>query len=143
MAEHEREKQQIEEQKALALKKKEELAQKIKDGKEMDDKLKELELETKELEEKENEIKKKEKSQPWNVDTISKESWSKTIINKPAKKLDRSQLSDEELEKMYKEFVAKNEDKVKHFALLRKYDDCKSYLLANPELSQPSVQSLI
>jgi cell division cycle protein 37 len=134
MAEHEREKQQIEEQKALALKKKEELAQKIKDGKEMDDKLKELELETKELEEKENEIKKKEKSQPWNVDTISKESWSKTIINKPAKKLDRSQLSDEELEKMYKEFVAKNEDKVKHFALLRKYDDCKSYLLANPEL---------
>jgi cell division cycle protein 37 len=143
MEEHEREKKELEERKASALKKKQELDQQMKEGKEVGDKLKELELETKELEEKESEVKKKEKTQPWNVDTISKESFSKTIINKPAKKIDRSKLSDEELEKMYKEFVAKNEDKVKHYALLRKYDDCKSYLLANPELGEPSVQSLI
>ncbi|CAG2115923.1 unnamed protein product, partial [Medioppia subpectinata] len=80
------------------------------------------------------ELDKQEKTQPWNVDTISKEGWSKTIINKPVPKVDRSELSDEELEKIYKEFIAKNEKKIKHFGLLSKADDCKQYLMANQEL---------
>ena len=104
------------------------------DSNEAREKLKKLESEKKELEDKELELEKKEKTLPWNVDTISKEGWSKTVINKPVPKADRSQLSDEELEKIYKEFVSKNESKIKHFGLLSKADDCKQYLMANQEL---------
>ena len=104
------------------------------DDNELKEKLKKLEIERKQLEEKEKEIEKSEKTMPWNVDTISKEGWSKTIINKPKPKVDRSQLSEEELEKLYKEFVSKNEKKVKHFGLLSKAEDCKQYLMANQEL---------
>lgn len=104
------------------------------DDKELKEKLKKLEIEQKELEEKEKEIEKKEKSLPWNVDTISKEGWSKTIINKPTPKVDRSKMSEEELEQLYKDFVAKNEKKIKHFGLLSKAEDCKQYLMANQAL---------
>jgi len=134
MEEQEREKKELELKKSQNIKEMEEAAKKAAEDKSMEEKLKQLELEAKTLEEKEKEIQKKEKLQPWNVDTISKEGWSKTIINKPAKKIDRSKLSEEELERMYKEFVAKNEKKIKHFAMLSKYDDCKTYLISNPEL---------
>ena len=106
---------------------------------ELKDKLKKLEIQKKELEEKEKEIEKQERTMPWNVDTISKEGWSKTIINKPKPKVDRSQLSEEELEKLYKEFIAKNEKKIKHFGLLAKAEDCKQYLMANHELGLHSI----
>ena len=77
-----------------------------------------------------------EKKAPWNVDTISKEGWSKTVINKPKEYVDRSKLSDEELTEMYKEFVKKYEDKIKEYALLRKYEDAKNFLIPNPELGK-------
>ena len=48
--------------------------------------MKSIELKEKEVLEKKTELDKKEKLQPWNVDTISKESWSKTVINKPKPK---------------------------------------------------------
>lgn len=41
--------------------------------------LEEVEKEEKELLEKERELKKKEQLQPWNVDTISKEGFTKTV----------------------------------------------------------------
>lgn len=72
------------------LNEKNEIQKKIdqKDGslEELEKKLKEIDIKHKEAQEKQNEILKKEKLQPWNVDTISKESWSKTIINKPKPK---------------------------------------------------------
>lgn len=134
MEEHKREKEDIIQKKTQTVQQIQEVAKNANEDKAMEEKLKQLELEKNKLEEKEIELKKKEKTQPWNVDTISKESWSKTVINKPVKKVDRSLLSDEELEKMYKEFVANNESKIKHYALLRKPEDCKSYLLENPQL---------
>ena len=42
--------------------------------------------------------------------------------------------SDEEIENLYQTFVKENEKKVKHFAMLAKWDDCKSYLLEESQL---------
>ncbi|CAG2181706.1 unnamed protein product, partial [Oppiella nova] len=53
------------------------LKAKASDDNEAKEKLKKLESEKKELEDKELELEKKEKTLPWNVDTISKEGWSK------------------------------------------------------------------
>mgnify|MGYP000362819129 CR=1 FL=1 len=40
----------------------------------------------------EEEIKKQERLMPWNVDTISNDGWSKTVVNKPKARVDRSKL---------------------------------------------------
>lgn len=79
------------------------------------------------------EIDKEERLQPWNVDTISKDGWEKTIINKP-KKMQAPALSDEEKERRYKDFVEKNEKKIKDFGMLSKWDDCKKFLIEDPNL---------
>ena len=47
----------------------------------------------KEFRRKEKEIEEKERLQPWNVDTIGKEAWSKSIINKVN---DKKPLPDEQ-----------------------------------------------
>ncbi len=57
--------------------------------------------------------------QPWNVDTISKEGFSKTMLNKQAKPMSKD-MSEEEKEKYVKDFVAKNEAKMKEFGWLSK-----------------------
>ena len=49
---------------------------------------------------------------PWNVDTISREGFSTTQINKPAPRK-QEELSEEEREKRMKEFVKKNERDLK------------------------------
>lgn len=78
-------------------------------------------------------IEKEEKLQPWNVDTISKDGWEKTIINKP-QKIQSAPLTEEEKERRYKDFVDKNEKKIKEFGMLSKWDDCKKFLLEDPNL---------
>lgn len=80
-----------------------------------------------------DEIEKEERLQPWNVDTISKDGWEKTIINKP-QKIQSAALTDEEKERRYKDFVDKNEKKIKEFGMLSKWDDCKKFLLNEPNL---------
>lgn len=79
------------------------------------------------------EVEKEERLQPWNVDTISKDGWEKTIINKP-QKLQSTSLTDEEKERRYKDFVDKNEKKIKEFGMLSKWSDCKKFLLDDPNL---------
>ncbi|CAG2122909.1 unnamed protein product, partial [Medioppia subpectinata] len=98
MDEFQKNKQQIKEKRVETEKKLKEVSLKAKetDDTAIKDELKKLEIAKKELEDKETELDKQEKTQPWNVDTISKEGWSKTIINKPVPKVDRSELSDEE-----------------------------------------------
>lgn len=78
-------------------------------------------------------IEKEERLQPWNVDTISKDGWEKTIINKP-QKMPPAALTDEEKERRYKDFVDKNEKKIKEFGMLSKWDDCKKFLLNDHDL---------
>lgn len=79
------------------------------------------------------EITKEERLQPWNVDTISKPKWEKTIINKP-QKIQPPAMTEEEQNKRYNMFIDKNEDKIKEFGLLSKWDDCRKFLLDYPDL---------
>lgn len=79
-------------------------------------------------------MKKKERLQAWNVDTLSKDGFQKTLINKPKPRVDTSQMSDEEKDQYYRDFVKKYEKNLKHYAMLNKWDDCKAYLMEYPDL---------
>jgi cell division cycle protein 37 len=97
-------------------------------------KLEKLKVEEDELKKTEEEVKKKERLMPWNVDTLSKPGFEKTIINKAKPKQDLSHLSEEEKEELYRKFVTDNESNIKKFGMLAKWDDCKQFLLENPNL---------
>ncbi|KAG7174761.1 Hsp90 co-chaperone Cdc37-like, partial [Homarus americanus] len=71
---------------------------------------------------KQKDLEKKEKLEPWNVDTISSDGFSKTIINKPGQR-NADDLSEEEKEKRMKEFVKKNESDIKKYGMFRNFDD--------------------
>lgn len=95
---------------------------------------KKLELEKKKLVEDEQEFQKQLKLMPWNVDTISKEGWSKTVLNKTQPREDRSKLTEEELEQRYRDFVKKNEKLCKEYAMISKFEDCKVFLQQHQDL---------
>ncbi|OCT90397.1 hypothetical protein XELAEV_18019010mg [Xenopus laevis] len=68
---------------------------------------------------------------PWNVDTLSKEGFNKSVFNvKPENK----QVTEEEKEQKHKTFVEKNIKQLKHFGMLHRWDDSQKYLLDNPHL---------
>ncbi|XP_047427160.1 hsp90 co-chaperone Cdc37 [Mugil cephalus] len=72
-----------------------------------------------------------EKKMPWNVDTLSKDGFSKSIVNvKP----ESSEETEEEKEQKHKTFVEKHEKQIKHFGMLRRWDDSQKYLSDNPHL---------
>ncbi|TRY86114.1 hypothetical protein DNTS_030196 [Danionella cerebrum] len=72
-----------------------------------------------------------ERKQPWNVDTLSKEGFSKSVVNV---KLENTQETEEEKEEKHKSFVEKHEKQIKHFGMLRRWDDSQKYLSDNPHL---------
>ncbi|XP_054614352.1 hsp90 co-chaperone Cdc37 [Dunckerocampus dactyliophorus] len=72
-----------------------------------------------------------EKKMPWNVDTLSKEGFSKSIVNVKPEAVEESE---EEKEKKHKTFVEKYEKEIKHFGMLRRWDDSQKYLSDNPHL---------
>ncbi|GAA6221657.1 hsp90 co-chaperone Cdc37-like isoform X3 [Lates japonicus] len=77
------------------------------------------------------EYRREEKKQPWNVDTISKEGFSKSALNiKPVTK----EETEEEKVKKHKTFVEKYAEEIKHFGMLRRWDDSQKYLSDNPHL---------
>lgn len=76
----------------------------------------------------------KEKKQPWNVDTISKPGFEKTVINKPAPRPKYDDMTEEEKEKHLKEFIKQNEKLLKQYGMLRKYDDSKRFLMEHNQL---------
>lgn len=94
----------------------------------MQKELEKIEAEGKELDRKENEMLKKEKMAPWNVDTISKPGFEKTVINKKAPRKQDENLTEEEREQRMKQFVKENEKLCKQYGMLRKYDDSKRLL---------------
>ncbi|XP_064108145.1 hsp90 co-chaperone Cdc37-like [Macrobrachium nipponense] len=94
----------------------------------------ELEKKGEEILKKQKELEKKEKLEPWNVDTISSDGFSKTIINKPAKGKE-DELSEEEREKRMKEFVKKNEVNIKKYGMFRNFDDSRRFLMEHTELA--------
>lgn len=108
--------------------------EKVSDMSSLKKSLKELEEEANQLAKVEQELKKKEKLQPWNVDTISQPGFAKTVINteKPKKKYEN--MSQDEKEKHMKVFMKENEDLMKKFGMLRKYDDSKAFLQTHHHL---------
>ncbi|XP_069022908.1 hsp90 co-chaperone Cdc37 [Embiotoca jacksoni] len=74
-----------------------------------------------------DEYQREEKKLPWKVDTISKEGFKKSVLNiKPETK-------EEKVEK-HKSFVEKYAKEVKHFGMLRRWDDSQKYLSDKPHL---------
>uniref|UniRef100_A0A8D8MRX7 Hsp90 co-chaperone Cdc37 n=1 Tax=Culex pipiens TaxID=7175 RepID=A0A8D8MRX7_CULPI len=134
MEEQEREKKQLEEIKRNNAKKAQELKEKLtkQDGNldELKKSLDEVEKEQARLRREEEELKKKEKMQPWNVDTISKDGFKKTVINKSAINK-KPELTEDQKEMNLKEFIKKYEKTLKQYGMLRKYDDSKKFLRDN------------
>lgn len=96
--------------------------------------LKELETEGEEIRKIDEEIQKKEKLTPWNVDTISQPGFAKTVINKKPQRPQDENLSEEEREARMKKFIKENEKDLKHFGMLRRYDDSRAFLRAHNHL---------
>lgn len=101
---------------------------------ELKQKLKVLEVEAEEIRKKDEDIKKKEKVTPWNVDTISKPGFAKTVINKKTPRQKEEQLSEEEREQRMKKFIKENEKDLKHFGMLRRYEDSRQFLKSHDKL---------
>lgn len=67
-------------------------------------------------EQKLEEMHKKEKSMPWNVDTLRKDGFSKSMVNTKPEKVEED--SEEVREQKHKTFVEKYEKQAKHFGML-------------------------
>merc|ERR1719282_1920179 len=65
---------------------------------------------------------------PQNVDTLSSQGFSKTIVN-TATKPKYEELTEEEREKKMKQFVKDNEKLMKEYGMLQKFDDSKKFLM--------------
>uniref|UniRef100_G3PKR9 Hsp90 co-chaperone Cdc37 n=2 Tax=Gasterosteus aculeatus aculeatus TaxID=481459 RepID=G3PKR9_GASAC len=92
---------------------------------------KKLKKEERDWEKKMAELHREEKKMPWNVDTLSKEGFSKSVVNvKP----DSAEETEEEKEKKHKTFVEKYEKQIKHFGMMRRWDDSQKYLSDNSDL---------
>uniref|UniRef100_A0A8C4HT40 Hsp90 co-chaperone Cdc37 n=2 Tax=Dicentrarchus labrax TaxID=13489 RepID=A0A8C4HT40_DICLA len=92
---------------------------------------KKLKKEEREWERKIDEHNREEKKMPWNVDTLSKDGFSKSVVNINP---DSTEETEEEKEKKHKTFVEKYEKQIKHFGMLRRWDDSQKYLSDNPHL---------
>ncbi|XP_050530323.1 hsp90 co-chaperone Cdc37 [Daktulosphaira vitifoliae] len=105
-----------------------------KNKKELEEALSALTVEEQELKKKEEEFKNKEKVMPWNVDTISKPGFTKTIVNTPKGPPQEENLTEEEKAKRLEKFIEENKSKLKTFGMFKKYKDSQEYLQKNPQL---------
>ena len=69
------------------------------------------------------------------MDTISKEGFSKTLVNKQAGYKTKDSMTDEEREEAMKQFVKDNESLIKQYGWLRKWDDSKAFLMEHTQLA--------
>ncbi|KAM9315061.1 hsp90 co-chaperone Cdc37-like isoform 1-T1 [Pholidichthys leucotaenia] len=93
--------------------------------------VKKLEKDERSFEKLIKEHQKEEKKLPWNVDTISKDGFSKSVFNiKPATKEEPK----EEKVETHETFGEKYGKEIKHFGMLRRWDDSQKYLSDNPHL---------
>ncbi|CAG5928751.1 unnamed protein product [Menidia menidia] len=93
--------------------------------------LKKLKKDEKSFEKLIEEHRREEKKLPWNVDTLSKEGFSKSVFN--SQPIGTKETQEKEVEK-HKSFVEKYSKEIKHFGMLRRWDDCQKYLSDNPHL---------
>ncbi len=130
MAEAEEEKKKFESEKKQVKQKMFELTTKEKDE-DLAKELKRLRNKDEELRKKEEELEKKERLTPWNVDTISKDGFSRSIVNKPKPK---KVLTEEEKHEQLVSFMDNHEKELKTFGMLSSYDDSREYLRDHPHL---------
>ncbi|XP_064871578.1 hsp90 co-chaperone Cdc37-like [Oncorhynchus nerka] len=82
-------------------------------------------------EKKMEEHRREEKKMPWNVDTLSKEGFSKSMLNiKP----EATEETEEQKEEKHQTFVDKHKKEIKHFGMLRRWEDSQKYLSDHPYL---------
>lgn len=91
-----------------------------------------LRKEERSWEQKLEDMRKKEKGMPWNVDTLSKDGFSKSMVNTKPEKAEED--SEEAREQKHKTFVEKYEKQIKHFGMLHRWDDSQKYLSDNAHL---------
>ncbi|XP_068444965.1 hsp90 co-chaperone Cdc37 isoform X2 [Clinocottus analis] len=93
--------------------------------------VKKLRKDEKSFEKMMEEHRREEKKLPWDVDSISKEGFSKSVLNiKPATK----EETEEEKVERHKTFVEQYAKEIKHFGMMRRWDDSQKYLSDNPHL---------
>uniref|UniRef100_A0A3B4FHB9 Hsp90 co-chaperone Cdc37 n=3 Tax=Pundamilia nyererei TaxID=303518 RepID=A0A3B4FHB9_9CICH len=108
------------------------------EDKEREAELKKVQTEIKKLKQDEKsfeklleEHRKEEKKLPWNVDTISKDGFSKSVLN--FKPLSKEETGEEKVEN-HKNFLGKYGKEIKLFGMLRRWDDSQQYLSDHPHL---------
>ncbi|XP_066253926.1 hsp90 co-chaperone Cdc37 [Euwallacea similis] len=141
MEEQKKEREVIEKKKSETNKKINDLREKIKANQEskqdvgdLEKELNTLQLQAEKISKEFEDLEKKEKMAPWNIDTISKPGFAKTVINKEPQHSVKENLTEEEKEKRMKQFIKENEKDLKHFGMLRKYDDSRQYLKTHSHL---------
>jgi len=138
MEELDREKRTLEEEKKKVTNALKEVREKVQKNEgnltELQKSLIELETKSKSLTLDEEKLKNKEKLAPWNVDTISKPGFAKTVINKKPEKENYDNLTEEEKSEKMKKFVENNEKLLKQYGMLRKFEDSKRFLSNNNHL---------
>ncbi|XP_075947710.1 hsp90 co-chaperone Cdc37-like isoform X3 [Anarhichas minor] len=99
--------------------------------KKVQDEVKKLKKDEKSFEKMMKEHRREGKKLPWDVDSISKEGFSKSVLNiKPVTK----EATEEEKAEKHKTFVEKYAKEIKHFGMTRRWDDSQKYLSDNPHL---------
>lgn len=68
--------------------------------------------------------------EPWNVDTINQDGFSKTVINKPLKR-EEENLTEEEKEIKMRDFIKANEKLIKQFGLFKQYEDSRKFMMVS------------
>jgi len=71
---------------------------------------------------------------PWNVDTISKPGFTKTVVNALNSSPPEENLTEEEKTKRLETFINENKSKLKTFGMFKKYKDSQEFLQKNPQL---------
>ncbi|KAE9552861.1 hypothetical protein FO519_003926 [Halicephalobus sp. NKZ332] len=97
-----------------------------------------IEEEEKKFAQKEKELADKERLAPWNVDTIGKEAWSKSVINKASDKKEppKPKMDDDEDNKRMLDYFNKNESVLKEFSQLDGgFDKTEQFLLDHSYLA--------
>uniref|UniRef100_H3C268 Hsp90 co-chaperone Cdc37 n=1 Tax=Tetraodon nigroviridis TaxID=99883 RepID=H3C268_TETNG len=86
------------------------------------------------------EYRQEEKKLPWNVDTLSKEGFSKSVLN--IQTAADEETEEEKVEK-HKTFVEKYAKEIRHFGMLRRWDDSQKFLSDNHLVCEETANCLV
>eukprot|EP00092_Neocalanus_flemingeri_P010830 GFUD01011662.1.p1 GENE.GFUD01011662.1~~GFUD01011662.1.p1 ORF type:complete len:370 (+),score=165.36 GFUD01011662.1:59-1168(+) len=96
--------------------------------KELKKSLNEVEKAATDVEKKRREVEMEKKKAPQNVDTLSRDGFSKTIVNTTVKPKEED-MTEEEREKKMKQFVKDNQKLIKEYGMIKKFDDSKKFMM--------------